>query len=118
MTVDAEIAFSITQDSEGDVVIVEVRLPGGHIEVMAEVTFDDAARVITARGLHVQGGQGGAIGPNDLGPRRLIGIARAALERMDYDAIIIEGGVRTTGARPGRRPRPIRIERGRGPSEG
>jgi len=45
---------------------------------------------------------GGPLGPNDPGPVRLRQLVRAVMERMDFDAIIIEGATRTSGARRGR----------------
>jgi hypothetical protein len=38
-------------------------------------------------------------------------VADLVMRELDYDSIIVEGAVRTTGARPGRRPRPLRFGR-------
>jgi hypothetical protein len=103
------IDFRILADSAGDVLIVEVRLPEGGLLMMAEVTLEE--RCIRARGLHLEGV---GITANSLGFAALRRIARAALERMDCDELIVEGGRRTTGAGPGRLPAPLRFKRAPG----
>jgi hypothetical protein len=101
--------LSITIDvSEGPVVIVSIEIAEGCLEVMAEIETDEKRRVITAKGLHLHGA---GFDANGLGPIRLRQIARAMLEELDYDECRIEGGVRTTGANPGRRPKPVRFTR-------
>jgi hypothetical protein len=49
-------------------------------------------------GVHIQGATANAIGTSNL---RVL--ADAVMEKMDYDAIEVEGAIRTTGAGPGRR---------------
>ncbi len=48
-------------------------------------------------GLHVQD-----LRPHMVGAGNLAVIARAVMEGMDLDGIVIKGTVRTTGANPGR----------------
>ncbi|WP_181820411.1 hypothetical protein [Paracoccus versutus] len=43
-------------------------------------------------------------------------IAGRLLEDIGYDFVIIHGAVRTTGARPGHRPRELRFSRGDRPA--
>jgi hypothetical protein len=65
-----------------------------------------AARARSLRQLHVQGP-----GANAIGPGNLRSLAEVVMERLDFDALEIEGALRTTGASPGRRPRPLRFTR-------
>lgn len=87
--------------------VVTIRLitPVGLIEVMAEVAVD--RRSLRLQRLHVQSN----VQPNEVGHANWRLIATMMMERMDYDEIIVEGAVRTTGASAGRRPRPIRFTR-------
>ena len=101
--------LSITIDeSEDPVVIVSIEIAEGYLEVMDEIEIDENRRMITATDLHLHGV---GFDANGLGPIRLRQIARAMLEELDYDECRIEGGVRTTGASPGRRPKPVRFAR-------
>src|SRR5688500_18121847 len=65
-----------------------------------------AARARSLRLLHVH-----APGANAIGPGNLRSLAEVVMERLDFDALEIEGALRTTGASPGRRPRPLRFTR-------
>lgn len=99
------LSFEIIGEATDDpVVTVKITTPAGPVLVMAEA--EERGRTLILRRLHVQGGA-----PNDIGPANIRVIARAAMEEMDYDALEIEGAARTTGAHPGRRPRPIRFTR-------
>jgi len=86
--------------TDGAVVTVRMLTPLGELMVMAEVEQSD--RELSLRGLHIQGDD---LGPNDIGPARLRQLVRAVMERLDFDAIVIEGATRTSGARRGRVPR-------------
>ena len=109
-----DVILSVTIDeSEDPVVIVSIEIPEGYLEVMAEIEIDYERRVIIARGLHLHGVDFDA---NGLGSIRLRQIARAMLEDLDYDECRIEGAIRTTGANPGRRPKPVRFTRKPSPS--
>jgi hypothetical protein len=57
--------------------------------------------------LHIDGP-----GRSALGPRLLRTFVRELGHQIGARVVIIQGGIRTTGARPGRRPRPIVIEVG------
>jgi hypothetical protein len=102
---DIEIVLydELTDDA---VVTVRILTPLGELIVMAEA--DQSDRELSLRGLHIQGD---TLGPNDLGPVRLRQLVRAAMERMDFDAIVIEGATWTSGARRGRVPRTLRFTR-------
>jgi hypothetical protein len=98
----ADLAFEIRAEwTDHPVVTIEIATPVGLVMVMDEVTEVD--RTLRLQGTHVQSG----VAPNEIGPHNFRLIVDVAMERMDYDEIIVEGAVRTTGAHPGRRPRPI-----------
>jgi hypothetical protein len=107
-----QIVFDIVGDETDDpVVTAQFETPAGPILAMAEV--EDDGRTLRLIGMHLQGAAANAVGAANL---RLL--ASVVMDRMDYDAIEIEGAVRTTGARPGHRPRPIRFTRRSGPAAG
>ena len=92
-----DIAFDIVDDETDDpVVTVRFETPSGCILAMAEV--EDHGRTLRLVRMHMQGAGASAVGAANL---RIL--ADVVMDRMDYDAIEIEGAVRTTGARPGRR---------------
>ena len=103
----SDVTFEIDDDgTEDPVVTVEVTTPDGKIVVMGEPREDGRTLIVERTHIHGVGG-----GPNELGPAKLRTVAQAILERMDYDGLVIEGAVRTTGAQKGRRPKPIRFSR-------
>ncbi|HKM65387.1 MAG TPA: hypothetical protein VJY39_23150 [Acidisphaera sp.] len=73
------------------------------IEVMAIVDIP-SPRTLVLRSMDVHGP-----GANRVGIRWLRSVARALKEELGVDELRIEGGTRTTGANPGRTPRPRRI---------
>ena len=85
--------------------MIVITTPAGTIDVMAEI--DEIGNTLRLTRTHVQSESGA----NALGVRRLRVIADAAMERMDYDAIEVEGGALTTGAGPGRTPGGLRFIR-------
>jgi len=93
--------------TEHPVVTARFSTPAGVVLVMAEVDEDEARRTLILTGAHIQS----EAGPHAFGIAHLRLMARVAMERLDYDEIIISGAVRTTGANPGRRPRPLRFTR-------
>ena len=100
-----DIAFDIVYDeTDHPIVTLCVMTPAGPIRFMAEPVMRGETMVLI--GLHVQDLQ-----PNVAGAANLAVIARAVMEGMDLDGIVIKGAVRTTGANPGRRPRDIRFSR-------
>lgn len=106
MWAPTDVAFEIVaEDTDHPVATIEIATPAGLILLMAEVS--DEGRTLRLMGAHVQSD----IGPNEIGFQNLKLLADVAMERMDYDEIIVEGAVRTTGTRPGRRPSAIRFRR-------
>lgn len=100
-----EISFETVDDMTDDpVVTLLASTPIGTLAFVAEVVVQGTTLVL--RGTHVQGAFPGAVGMVNLGQ-----IAQAVMEGMDFDALVVEGAVRTTGARPGRRPREFRYAR-------
>lgn len=101
-----KVRFDIIDDvSDSSVLTVTIDVPDARIFLMAEV--HEADRVLYLRRCHLF-----MIGPPEtLRLDRLRYVARIAMEAMDYDEIILEGAARTTGANPGRRPKPFRFTR-------
>ena len=89
-------------ERDGNIVRIEGYGPRGFIEVITEMT-QEADRLIL-RSLHADGS-----GPQSLGIREIRAYARQFARQMGVSVITIHGGIRTSGARPGKRPRPITI---------
>src|SRR5262245_31146236 len=101
----ADIVFDIVaEETDHPVATVCFETPVGEIRIMVELR--EQGRTLHLIGLHIQGAA-----PNAIGVANLRALADAVMEKMDYDAIEIEGAVRTTGARPGRRPGRLRFAR-------
>jgi hypothetical protein len=101
----AQIAFDLVDDMTTDpVVTVTVDTPAGVLKLMAEP--ERVGRTLVLHGLHLQD-----LSPNAIGPANLIVLAHVVMQRMDVDELVVEGGLRTTGANPGRRPRVLRFSR-------
>jgi hypothetical protein len=98
----------LDRDSEGDVVTLEFETATGSVLVMAEVHL--AGRTAYASELHIHSNDRGK---NAFGWVQLRTFAWAALDLLgdDYVELVIRGGVRTSGARPGRRPGDLRFTR-------
>lgn len=101
-----EVAFEIAEGDADAVAIVRVTTPLGAFSCMAELAEEDAGRTLRVVGLHIDDI---SLGPNRLGSSGLRVVAAAVMERMGYDALVIEGATRTTGAGPGRRPGRLRF---------
>ena len=91
--------------SQGDVVTIRIGTPVGVVWLMGEISIQGRLLIVSGLHMHSEGG------PNAVGIRNLRLMARLVLERLDCDEARIEGAVRTTGANPNHRPRPIRIAR-------
>jgi hypothetical protein len=65
-------------------------------------------RSLILSGVHIQGDD---VKANELGVAGLRRMTQEAMEELGVDEIIIVGAVRTTGANPGRAPRPLRFTR-------
>lgn len=91
-------------EAEGRTVIVKAYTPVGTIEVAADLEL--VGGTLWVRNAHVQG-----LRPGALGRAGLNALARKFLEEAGADRPVVEGGPRTTGARPDRRPIPFRFPR-------
>jgi hypothetical protein len=101
------IRFEPQDDSIDDpVMTLRVITSDGVLLVMADVTQNGTTLI--ASGLHMHGE---GLGPNTVGAGNLRILAQLILQEMDYDQLVIEGAVRTTGARPGHRPGRLRFTR-------
>ena len=106
---EADISFAVDYDlTSHPVVTIAIKVPSGLIMVMGEPR--ERGRTLVVEGVHVSSR---GVGSNDVGVRNLRLIADIIMKVMDYDDIRLEGEVRTTGAYPGHRPRPIRFVRDR-----
>ena len=106
-----DIDFTLVNDFSADpIATLEFRTPAGVVLVMGEPRRVERTLFVTA--LHIQGLY---IGANSVGTANL----RAMAEKvMDYDAIVVQGAARTSGANPSRRPGLLRFARRRGPAAG
>jgi hypothetical protein len=103
-----QVWFEFADDaSQHPVATLTIETPVGLLMVMAEA--EKRGRSLSLKGLHVQS-QGA--GRNSVGPANLNFIVRVFMEVMDIDELVVTGGVRTTGANPGRPPRERRFTRG------
>jgi hypothetical protein len=99
--------FTIVDDgTEDTVVTVRVIDDGIDLEFMAEPR--EEGRTLIIEKLHVGRNAGG---PNSVGALMLRRIAQVIMKEMGYDELVIEGETRTSGAKPGRRPKPFRFVR-------
>lgn len=103
----ADIRIDLSADDTDDpVVTAEIVTPAGTLRAMAEA--ERKGRVLIFHGFHMHGEN---IGSNQFGPANFLRLAQAVMEYFDADEIEIEGAIRTSGANPGHRPRPIRFAR-------
>jgi hypothetical protein len=70
---------------------------------MTEMEGDDERLIL--RNLHIDGP-----GPGKVGARLLYSLARVLGRKQGAETVVVYGGRRTTGARPGHVPPPIEIE--------
>ncbi len=102
-----EISFDLDDvGTEAPIVTLVAHTPSGELYIMGElVSF---GRKVEVEKAHTFGPAKGSFGI-----RGLRAVARAFVEQFDVEDLIIKGEARTTGASPGRRPRPFRYRRGR-----
>jgi hypothetical protein len=86
-------------DREGDVIMGAFKVAGGKAEFVAEIVRE--GDTIILRGAHIEG---------DAKLAEVIALAKRFGCEQGASKVIIEGGMRTTGARPGHIPKPIVIE--------
>lgn len=87
--------------TEHPLVTITCRTPLGDIRILGEVV--SSGRLVLVADAHIEGAAA-----NRLGVAGLIALARAFLETIDADELIVQGAVRTTGRGAGRRPRSFR----------
>jgi hypothetical protein len=87
-------------ESDGNVVELAMMTEAGAITVITEMTRDRDDLILSK--LHIDGP-----GTGSAGIRTLRALARAFGKQQGAARVIVRGGIRTTGARPGREPRPI-----------
>jgi hypothetical protein len=96
----------IREQSDENIVVARVTTTAGTILVMAEVEL--AGQSLILSGVHVQGDD---VKANEIGVPGLRRMIQEAMEELGVDEVVIVGAVRTTGAHPGRTPRPLRFTR-------
>jgi hypothetical protein len=90
-------------ERDGDVSLFSVEGKGGEISIVAETSMEGGTLIL--RNAHIQGGGKGTSSLAELrSVLEAIGRAEGAKE------VIVFGGERTSGARPGHRPRPIKVK--------
>jgi hypothetical protein len=87
-------------ETDGDVVRWVATTPKGNIEMIAKVTRD--GDTLHLNGLHIDGPGG-----NELGIRGIRDLAVDLGRQHGVKKLVVHGGTRTTGANPGRVPRPV-----------
>jgi hypothetical protein len=90
-------------EKDGDAFHFLVQVGSESLEVVT--TLEMQGELLVARDLHIEGP-----GPGLISPRLLLAVARKRALSWGATAIMIYGGVRTTGASLGHRPRPLQIE--------
>ncbi len=100
------VSIAITEYGFGNTVLIEIETPIGRLEAVGEL--EQIGRTLYFRRAHVQGLHRGALGRAGLNA-----IGAEILREAEVDAVVVEGGPRTTGAGPkrGRRPPPFRYPR-------
>jgi hypothetical protein len=100
-----DIAFAIVDDMTDDpVVTISVATPAGLLQFAAEPVVVEG--VLVLQRTHGQG-----LTANSVGAGNLMVIAQALMGGMEFDGLVVEGALRTTGANPGHRPRVLRFTR-------
>ena len=97
------------EEAEHPTLIAIAVTPAGTITLIAEAEMH--GRTLWLTKAHVQG-----LSPGALGRAGLNALAAKFLEECDAEALVVEGGARTTGANPGRAPRPFRYPHERRPA--
>jgi hypothetical protein len=96
----------IREQSDENIVVARIATTVGTILVMAEVELTGRSLILS--GVHIQGED---VKANEVGVPGLRRIIHEAMEELGIDEIVIIGAVRSTGANPGRAPRPLRFTR-------
>jgi hypothetical protein len=89
-------------EKDGDVYHLSVQIGDKLLEVITNLDME--GDVLVARAMHLNGP-----GPGQFSPSQLRAAARELALSWGAKAVRIHGAMRTTGASPGRRPRPLTI---------
>ena len=101
-----DLTFDIIDDvTDHPVVTIRITLPGSSVDLMGEVIAKDTELRLIKVHIFISGTR------NILRKGQMQAVALVIMERLGYDRIVIQGAARTTGACPGRRPRPFRFAR-------
>ncbi|MBJ7417493.1 MAG: hypothetical protein JHC88_18915 [Niveispirillum sp.] len=106
-----KIAIDLDHLSEHPVWVITARMQAGTLRLLGLIELK--GRTLHVRDVHVEG-----LTPGALGRAGLNALGYALMEVADVDELIVQGAVRTTGARPGRRPAPFRLSGSRHPEAG
>jgi hypothetical protein len=87
---------------EPPVALMKISTPVGDLRLLALIVFDDDT--LHMKDAHIEGLHAGACGRAGLNA-----IGRKLLEVANVSKIVIQGGIRTTGRNPGRRPKIFRF---------
>ncbi len=89
-------------EQDGNTFEIECFIDKIQLLAITELEMDNRDLIVT--GLHIAGPGQGAVSP-----RLLRHAARELGRQWGADRVIIEGGIRTTGANPGHKPRTVTI---------
>jgi hypothetical protein len=87
-------------ERDGDVVELSATTDHGEVRIITGIIQEGDDLILS--GLHVDGP-----GAGTCGPRLLRELARDLGSQFGAKRVIVHGGIRTTGANPGRVPRPV-----------
>ncbi|WP_420723157.1 hypothetical protein [Hwanghaeella sp. LZ110] len=106
MFTEKDIIVKYSEDmSAGDVVTLELQTPEGSLILMGNVTRFGRG-VLLVEQVHIE-----SVGASPMNRKKLNVMAAVVMEELDVNTIEIQGAVRTSGANPGRRPKPFPFDR-------
>jgi hypothetical protein len=94
----------VIDEADLPTVLASITTPIGVVELIANVR-------VVGDTLYLERTHIGGLNPNALGVAGLNAIGRKMLEAADVTKLVIQGGARTSGRRPGRIPRTIHFPR-------
>ena len=101
-----EVTVTLDEEmSQGNVITLVLETPDGPIELMGYVT-DLNQKELRVQQVHIQGA-----GAPPVTSVKLQVMAEAVMEALHVDTVQIQGAARSSGANPGRTPRPFRFFR-------
>jgi hypothetical protein len=97
----------VDHDTDHPIACVLIATPMGRLTLMGVPEWTGDRMLV--RGVHIQ--SDGRLGPNRLGPAGVRRLAILVMESLHVRELVVVGEIRTTGAGPGHRPRPLRFTR-------